>query len=96
MGRPAWGAAPALMEAFRMTDIAKWMADLEKVRDELRLQLHLGAKEAEEEWDGLQRDWDSFLSRAQFEKSEEEVGEAARALGLKMKAAYERLKKAAG
>lgn len=78
-----------------MIDVASWMAELKQTRDEVRLQLHLGAKEAEEEWDELMRDWDSFLSRAQFEKSEEEVGEAARELGLKMKAAYDRFKKAA-
>ncbi|NOD48489.1 MULTISPECIES: hypothetical protein [Ruegeria] len=77
-----------------MADIAKWMDDLKQTRDELRLQLHLGAKEAEDEWESLMRDWDSFLSKSQFEKSEDEVGEAARELGLKMKAAYERMKKA--
>ncbi|MEM6576907.1 MAG: hypothetical protein AAF678_00315 [Pseudomonadota bacterium] len=77
-----------------MTDMSKWMEDLKQARDELRLQLHLGAKEAEDEWDSLMRDWDSFLSRAQFDKSEEEVGEAARELGLKMKGAYDRMKKA--
>lgn len=77
-----------------MADVSKWMEDLKQARDELRLQLHLGAKEAEDEWDSLMRDWDSFLSKAQFDKSEEEVGEAARELGLKMKAAYERMKKA--
>ncbi|NOD95357.1 hypothetical protein GS636_21375 [Ruegeria sp. HKCCD4884] len=77
-----------------MADIAKWMDDLKQTRDELRLHLHLGAKEAEDEWESLMRDWDSFLSKSQFEKSEEEVGEAARELGLKMKAAYERMKKA--
>ena len=70
------------------------MDDLKQARDELRLQLHLGAKEAEDEWESLTRDWDAFLSKAQFDKSEEEVGEAARALGVKMKAAYERMKKA--
>ena len=77
-----------------MADFSNWMADLKQTRDELRLHLHLGAKEAEEEWDGLMKDWDAFLSRAQFEKSEEEVGEAARELGLKMKTAYDRFKKA--
>jgi hypothetical protein len=77
-----------------MSDISKWMAELKQTRDEMRLQLHLGAKEAEEEWDGLMKDWDAFLSRAQFDKSGEEVGEAARELGLKMKAAYDRFKKA--
>lgn len=77
-----------------MADFSKWVSDLKQARDELRLHLHLGAKEAEEEWDGLMQDWDAFLSRAQFEKTEEEVGEAARELGLKMKAAYDRFKKA--
>ena len=77
-----------------MADVQKWLAELAQARDELRLQLHLGAKEAEEEWEELMRDWDAFLSRVQFEKSTEEVGEAARDLGLKMKAAYDRMKKA--
>ncbi len=77
-----------------MTDLADWMQDLKQMRDELRLQLHLGAKEAEDEWDGLMRDWDAFLTRSQFDKSAEEVGEAARELGLRMKEAYDRMKKA--
>ncbi len=67
--------------------------ELKKKRDELRLQLHLGAREAEDEWETLMQDWDKFLSRAQFEKSADEVGEAAKELGLKMKDAYDRMKK---
>lgn len=77
-----------------MTDFAKMMKDLQTHRDELRLQLHLASKEAEEEWQALTEEWDRFLTRAEFEKSAEEVGEAAREVGLKMKAAYDRLKKA--
>ena len=65
-------------------------------RDELRLQLHLGTKEAEEEWQNLTIEWDKFLSEAQFDQSKEEVGEAARELGLKMKNAYDRFKAAMG
>ncbi|WP_170482345.1 hypothetical protein [Ruegeria arenilitoris] len=67
--------------------------ELKKKRDELRLQLHLGAREAEDEWETLMQDWDKFLSRAQFEKTADEVGEAAKELGLKMKEAYDRMKK---
>lgn len=77
-----------------MADIAKMMKDLQTRRDELRLQLHLASKEAEEEWQELTEEWDKFLTRAQFDKSAEEVGEAAKEVGLKMKAAYDRLKKA--
>ncbi|WP_299923562.1 hypothetical protein [uncultured Pelagimonas sp.] len=77
-----------------MTDIAKMLADLQQRRDELRVQLHLASKEAEEEWQELTSDWDKFVSKSQFDKSAEEVGEAAKELGLKMKAAYDRVKKA--
>lgn len=79
-----------------MTDGMDWMDELKRMRDELKLQLHLGAKEAEDEWSSLMKDWDAFVSRSQFDKSQEEVGEAARELGLKMKAAYDRMKKASG
>ncbi|WP_421853063.1 hypothetical protein [Oricola sp.] len=67
--------------------------DLKRLRDELRLQLHLASMEAEEEWDRLTGDWDRFVSRAELEKSAEEVGEAARQLGLRMKDAFDRMRK---
>ena len=78
-----------------MTNIADFIADMKQKRDELRLQLHLGTKDAEVEWEELTAEWDKFLSQAQFDKSQEEVGEAARDLGLRMKQAYDRFKKAA-
>ncbi len=77
-----------------MADISGFIAELKQKRDELRLQLHLGTKEAESEWEDLTSEWDKFLTRAQFDKSSEEVGEAAKELGLKMKQSYDRFKKA--
>ena len=79
-----------------MTMFKELMDELAQARDELRLQLHLGTKEAEDEWNDLTKDWDTFLSKSQFDQSAEEVAEAARDLGLKMKAAYDRVKKAEG
>lgn len=76
-------------------DLTAIMKDLEQRRDELKLQLHLASKDAEDEWTELQAEWDKFLTKSEFDKSADEVGEAARQLGLKMKAAYDRLKKAA-
>ncbi len=76
-----------------MTDLKSILAELEQKRDELKLQLHLGSKEAEEEWQALTAEWDRFLTRSQFEKTAEEVGEAAREVGLRMKEAYDRMKK---
>ena len=77
-----------------MKSLSEMIADLEKKRDELHLQLHLGTKEAEDEWGKLIGEWEEFLTAAQFEKSKDEVGEAAKELGLKMKDAYDRFKKA--
>ena len=77
-------------------DIQKLMEDLAQRRDELKLQLHLASKDAEDEWQELTQEWDKFLSKSEFDKSSAEVGEAAKELGLKMKAAYDRMKKAAG
>jgi hypothetical protein len=76
-----------------MADISKMMKDLQQRRDELKLQLHLASKEAEDEWEELMSEWDKFLSRSQFDKSAEEVGESARQLGLRMKSAYDNMKK---
>lgn len=75
-----------------MVDLSKLMSELQQRRDELRLQLHLASKEAEDEWDELMTEWDKFLSKREFDKTAEEVGEAARQLGLKMKEAYDKFK----
>ena len=79
-----------------MVDLKDVMAELQQKRDEIKLQLHLGSMEAEEEWDEMVGEWDKFLSTSQFDKTAEEVGEAARELGLKMKTAYDKARKAIG
>ena len=76
-----------------MADLIDIMANLKQRRDELRLQLHLASKDAEDEWEELTAEWDKFLSHSQFEQTAEDVGEAAKEIGLKMKAAYDRMKK---
>ena len=76
----------------QMVDLTEIMKELKQRRDELKLQLHLASKEAEDEWEELQAEWDKFLSRSEFDKSAEEVGEAARQLGLRMKGAYDKMK----
>lgn len=77
-----------------MSDYSKMMAELKQLRDELRLQLHLASKEAEDEWDKAMAKWDKFATAAQFDKSKEEVGEAARKLGIELKEAFDRFRKA--
>lgn len=76
-----------------MSDFDEWLADLKQKRDELKVKLHLATKDAEDEWDELVSEWDKFVRDSQLDKSKEEVGEAAKELGLKMKAAFDRMKK---
>ncbi|MGI9350163.1 MAG: hypothetical protein ACR2O3_01260 [Rhizobiaceae bacterium] len=77
-----------------MADITKIMKELQQRRDKLKLQLHLASNDAEDEWEELMSEWGKFLSRSELDKSADEVGEAVQQLGLKMKAAYDRMKKA--
>ena len=76
-----------------MIDMDDWLAAMKQKRDEMKLQLHLASKEAEEEWDELVSDWDRFVHGAQLDKSAEEVGEAARELGIRIKTAFDRMRK---
>jgi hypothetical protein len=75
-----------------MTDTS-FEDELKQKRDEIRLQLHLASMEAKDEWEELTKEWDRFVSKAELDKSAEEVGEAARKLGLKMKDAFERMRR---
>ena len=77
-----------------MSDMQDWMDALKKQRDEMLLQMHLGTKEAKDEWKELMGEWDKFLDKSELDKSAEEVGESAKQLGLKMKEAYDRARKA--
>ena len=76
-----------------MSDFDEFTAKLKQTRDELKLQMHLAGKEAEEEWEDLIKDWDSFVQKTQLDKSADEVGEAAKDLGMKIKSAFDRLRK---
>ncbi|MDF1715693.1 MAG: hypothetical protein P1U75_03315 [Antarcticimicrobium sp.] len=76
-----------------MSDFDDFTAKLKQTRDELKLQMHLASKEAEEEWEDLVKDWDKFVHKTQLDKSAEEVGEAAKDLGMRIKTAFDRLRK---
>lgn len=75
-----------------MSEFDNWVADLKQKRDELKVKLHLASKDAEDEWDSLVSDWDKFVRETQLDKSADEVGEAAKELGLRLKAAFDRIK----
>ncbi len=77
-----------------MADLDDILEDLKQKRDELRVQIHLGSKEAQEEWEELEEKMKRFSERAQLERTGEDVGEALGNLGHEIKAGYQRLWKA--
>jgi uncharacterized phage-like protein YoqJ len=56
--------------------LAEVVARLRQERDELRLKVHLGTMEAKEEWDELERKWQTLES--QLAEAKEEAVQRAR------------------
>ncbi len=77
-----------------MPDIHKLIDDLKTVRDEAKLQVHLGTKEAQAEWAELEKRWNAFRSKAELERSAGELSDTVKKLGSELKDAYVRLRKA--
>lgn len=75
-----------------MTDLQELKRDLERLRGELELRVHLASLEAKDEWRELEGKWQRFSSRAGIETSAESVGEALDLLGEELKNGYRRLK----
>ena len=75
------------------------IASLETLRDELRVRIHLGAKDAKDRWHDAERTWQKLearlaeLGRATTE-SADEVGTAVRLLASTVRDAYGHIKAA--
>lgn len=79
--------------------LQKFMDELATQRDELRLQLHLLAAEARDEWEEVEEKWqhlESRLARAgeSAKASAGEIGAAGEQLAEEIGEAYQRIKKA--
>ena len=68
--------------------------ELQDLRDELELKIHLASMESKEEWEKLEAKWEKFSSSAHLEETAENVGAALKLLGNEIKEGYHRLKKA--
>tara|TARA_R110002020_G_scaffold136630_17_gene304814 strand:- start:30617 stop:30853 length:237 start_codon:yes stop_codon:yes gene_type:complete len=77
-----------------MSDIKKMTEDLKQNYDEIKLKVHLGSKEAQDEWTELQDRWHHFESQANLKKSKEDLGDAFEILGAELKDAFGRIRKA--
>ncbi len=77
-----------------MADFDDMKEELEQLRDEIKLKMHLASMEAREEWGGLEQKWDDFNARAKLEQSGEDIGDALSLLGSELKQAFVRFKNA--
>jgi hypothetical protein len=77
-----------------MADLKDLMQELKQTRDELALKMHLASMEVREEWDDLERQWETFKARADVEQTAEGVGSALGQLGKELNGGYQRLRKA--
>ena len=72
---------------------------LRQTRDELRVQLHLGAAEVRDTWEKLEKGWHQLEGRATrvgdaAQETTEDLEEATRHLLDELKEGYERIRKA--
>ena len=70
------------------------LEELKTRRDELALKIHLGTREAQDEFDKLEAQWNEFSAKAKLDESADGIGQALGALGDELRKGYERLKKA--
>ena len=75
-------------------DFAKLFEDLERTRDEIKLKIHLGSKDLQDEWGELEKRWRAFESKAGLDQSAKDVSDAVKILGSELKDAFHRVRKA--
>ena len=77
-----------------MTDLDDLWEDLKQKRDKLRVQIHLGSKEVQDEWEELEGKMNHFSATAELGKTGEGVGDALGQLGNELKQGYDRVREA--
>lgn len=73
--------------------------ELKRLRDEIKVQMHLASNEARDEWEKLEEKWKVVNEKLRSvgyaaNKSLDEIGEAAKATIQEIENGYERIKKA--
>jgi hypothetical protein len=77
-----------------VSDLDDLMEQLKQKRDELRVQIHLASKEAQDEWEELEGKMNHFTATAKLGETGEGVGNALGQLGHELKQGYDRVKDA--
>ena len=78
--------------------LEEMVSSLKQIRDELKVQIHLGKAEAKDEWEKLEEKWQELKAHGEtvseaVEESAKGVGSALELAGGELKAGYERIKK---
>ena len=77
-----------------MADTDSMKQELEQLRDEIKLKMHLASLDAKEEWGSLEQKWEDFNARAKLSESGEDIGSALGLLGEELMQAFTRFKNA--
>ena len=77
-----------------VSDIEDMLAQLKQKRDELRVQIHLGSKEVQEEWQELEEKMEDFSQKAKLGETGEGLGSAFGQVGNELKQGYTRIRDA--
>jgi uncharacterized protein YukE len=77
-----------------VTDLDDLWEDLKQKRDELKVQIHLGSKEVQDEWEELEGKMNHFTATAELGKTGEGIGDALGQLGHELKQGYNRVREA--
>ena len=70
-----------------MADFQKLTDDLKRMRDEIRLKIHLGSKEAQQEWADLETRWQAFSEKADLKRTAGQLNTTVKQLGSDLKSA---------
>ena len=77
-----------------MPETQKIVDDLKLARDEVKLRIHLASMETKSQWEGLEKRWHKFSSKAELHQSGNELSTTLKSLGSELQEAYIRLRKA--
>ncbi len=77
-----------------MSALENLKPELATLRDEAKVQAHLGSMEAQQEWQEAETKWNHFVVEARLHDSGQNIKSAIEVLAEELRASYERLKSA--
>jgi hypothetical protein len=77
-----------------MSELDNLVSNLKQIRDELKLQIHLAKKDAQDEWEDLEDKMEDLVEKAGLGETGEGVKGAVEELGEELKLGYERIREA--